>query len=168
MAPLQSLMSELEKDKHHRFPNLAVTKCLYDHEGEPLRNEKVFKETDDAVCAELAAAGLEKESIFQNDALRYSGKGRYFEVPASVVGLPHRWQLRRAWGYWIATGPGIPPEHAIPFDEEWGKEVRVTGDCACRGAEFWGQGFAIGVYHIDTQEGLSAFVKLLEKVHRPR
>jgi len=109
MAPLQSLMSELEKDKHHRFPNLAVTKCLYDHEGEPLRNEKVFKETDDAVCAELAAAGLEKESIFQNDALRYSGKGRYFEVPASVVGLPHRWQLRRAWGTGSLPDPEFPP-----------------------------------------------------------
>lgn len=59
-------------------------------------------------------------------------------------------------------------QFAIPFDKEWGKQVRVNGDCACRGAEFWGEGFSIGSYHIDTPEGLRAFIQLLGKIHKPR
>jgi hypothetical protein len=83
------------------------------------------------------------------------------KVPTKLVGFIHRWKFERAWYYYRASGEGIPPEFAIPFDKDWGKEVRVNGDCACRGAEFWGEGFAIGEYHIDTQRGLNAFVQLL-------
>jgi hypothetical protein len=94
--------------------------------------------------------------------------GAYPEVPSGLKGFFNKWKFSRSWYYYVAEGPGIPPEFAVPFDKEWGKEVRVDGDCACRGAEFWGDGFAIGMYHVDTPGGLKAFIELLKKVYRPR
>lgn len=93
---------------------------------------------------------------------------QYREVPTSVIGFAHRWKFERRWYYYSAEGPGIPPEFAVPFDKEWGKQVRAEGDGACRGAVHHGQGFGIGMYHIDTQAGLNAFIALLKKIHRPR
>ena len=136
----------------------------------------VFKEVDDAVRAELAKAGLpahklgeaDSGAILMPDCFRECGNGYYKEVPTAVIGFWKQWKFERSWYYYRAEGPGIPPKFAVPFDREWGRQVRVKGDCACRGAEFWGEGFAIDGYHIDTQEGLNAFVRLLNKVHKPR
>jgi hypothetical protein len=140
--------------EHRRFPNLA-------RNGKGLERPQPEDHPD---VREQAVRELEEAGITERLMLHYSD---HPEVPAAIIAGVHRWTFTRAWYYWIATGPGIPPEHAIPFDKEWGKEVRVDGDCACRGAEFWGEGFGVGMYHIDTQEGLNAFVQLLAKVRKP-
>ena len=148
------------------FPNLA-------RHTEGLSKEELqatFKEVDDAVRKELAAAGLPFISLGNSDqgAIDMGDYFRKGEVPTGIVGFWKRWKFERAWYYYRAVGLGIPPEFAVPFDHEWGRQVRVNGDCACQGAEHWGEGFAIGNYHIDTQEGLNAFVFLLGRIHKPR
>lgn len=165
------------------FPNLArcVSESPWSKEKPALLSDAqaIFEEVDKTIRAELTAAGIPdklnengSEGIFDMafgnfESCRMSN-GCFPEVPAKLVGITHRWTFERAWRYYIAKGPGIPPEFAIPFDKEWGTQVRVDGDCACRGAEFWGEGFGIDMYHIDTPEGLKAFVELLAKIHTPR
>jgi hypothetical protein len=78
------------------------------------------------------------------------------------------WEFRRLWTYWAAKGPGIPPDLAQGFHQTWGKQVRVAGHCGCPSPLEWCEGFAVGSYHIDTQDGLNAFVALLKSIHRPQ
>jgi hypothetical protein len=134
---------------------------------------EIVKDITQIVRAELVAAGIpgemDKEGRIGCYDLALGGldwvKG---EVPTGLVGFFNKWKFERRWYYYAAEGAGIPPEFAVPFDKEWGKEARVNGDCACRGAEFWGEGFAISNYHIDTPQGLKAFVELLAKIYAPR
>ena len=85
------------------------------------------------------------------------------EVNIKVIGILHGWEFQRAWYYWVGKGPGLPLEYAVPLDEEWGKQARVHGDCACRGAAFWGKGQPITMYHVDTKEGLKALADTIRK-----
>lgn len=85
------------------------------------------------------------------------------EVTIKVIGSLYAWKFERAWYYWIVNGPGLPLEYAVPLDEEWGKQARVDGDCACRGAAFWGKGQPITMYHVDTKEGLKALADAIRK-----
>jgi hypothetical protein len=85
------------------------------------------------------------------------------EVEVKVVGHIGAWKFERAWYYWVVNGPGLPLEYAVPLDHEWGKQVRADGDCACRGAAFWGKGQPISMYHVDTQEGLKALADVIKK-----
>jgi hypothetical protein len=140
--------------------------------------DEIIKEVDAILRAEMVAAGIPASVTPDGNAgmmdmafgkaenLRLNN-GCFSEVPSKLVGFVHRWKFERAWYYYRAEGPGIPPEFAIPFDEKWGRQVRVNGDCACRGAAFWGDGFAIGDYHIDTPAGLKAFIELLATIHKP-
>lgn len=133
------------------FPNLARP-----HGAKP----EDFPEVDEQLRIEAEAAGLTVQSFkFQ------LGDG---EVPTCLFFSSHKWVFNRAWYYWRAKGPGVPPADAAEFDQEWGKQVRASGDCACRGVEFWYEGFAASDYHIDTQEGLNAFVQMLARIHKPR
>ena len=168
------------------FPNLARRVIQYNNygsnpgEGENVlvpSAQEIFAEVDAQVLKELAEAGMPKfdgtgnigayDMAGHHDTFRKASNGCYKEVPTGIVGFYLKWKFERAWYYYVASGAGIPPEFAAPFDKEWGKEVRANGDCACRGAEFWGEGFGIGMYHIDTQRGLNAFVGMLRKIHRP-
>ena len=85
------------------------------------------------------------------------------EVKIKVAGNIDRWGFHRAWYYWVVKGPGLALEYAVPLDEKWGKEARVDGDCACRGAAFWGKGQSINLYHVDTKEGLKALADAIRK-----
>ncbi len=85
------------------------------------------------------------------------------EVKIRVAGHIDRWDFHRAWYYWVVKGPGLPLEYAVPLDEKWGKEARVGGDCACRGAAFWGKGHSIDLYHVDTKEGLKALADAIRQ-----
>ena len=69
------------------------------------------------------------------------------------------WEFKRAWYYWVAKGPGIPPKEAMELHNEFGKVVRVNGNCGCPPPS---EAFATDSYHIDTQEGLNAFAKLIK------
>ena len=71
------------------------------------------------------------------------------------------WEFKRAWYYWVADGPGIPPEEAIKLHICHGNEVRVDGNCTCPRPS---KGFATSKYHIDTQEGLNALAKIIKKL----
>ena len=112
---------------------------------------------DDAVAAELEAAGIEVHR-FPNPL---DG-----EVPTGVFGTLRGWKFRRAWRYWVAEGPGIPPDFADELYESHGQEARVAGDCGCRSPRFWHKGFASGMYHVDTQEGLNALAETIRRVSR--
>lgn len=90
------------------------------------------------------------------------------EVPTSILGLQSKWSFQRAWAYWVAKGPGIPSEIAEEFHKTWGQQVRVDGHCGCPSPLEWFEGFGVDSYHIDTQEGLNAFVALLKTIHKPR
>ncbi|RJQ26726.1 hypothetical protein C4577_02960 [Candidatus Parcubacteria bacterium] len=133
-------------------PNLPNLACRGD-------DTEKYDEIDSQVEEELRTAG-----VFTHQYHRRTNK----EVPTIYVGTHRRWLFERAWRYWVATGPGIPPDKAEDFHKKWGKEVRVEGHCGCPSPLEWNSGFAIGMYHIDTQEGLNAFARLLEQIHDPQ
>lgn len=127
------------------FPNLAG--------GEP-------QKVDAQVCKELTEAGV--KATGPHEWLR---KGK--EVPAAYIGELCLWRFDRAWYYWIASGPGIPPDKAQEFHLKWGTSVRVEGHCGCPSPLEWRRGFAVGSYHIDSQDGLNAFAELLRSIYIP-
>jgi len=86
------------------------------------------------------------------------------EVPSRLMGKCGPWAFKRAWHYWIAKGPGVPPQLAEEFHKNWGEEVRVAGHCGCPSPLEWFKGFAVGYYHIDTPAGLKAFADLLKSI----
>lgn len=132
----------------------------------------VFKEVDDAVQSELIAAGILRADGSYNPLhcarwpwKRKGPNGYYKEVPTEIFASKYRWTFERAWYYYIATGSGIPPDKAEEFHKQWGTQVRVDGHCGCPSPLEWEKGFAVGAYHIDTQEGLNAFVQLLASIY---
>lgn len=112
---------------------------------------------DEQVKKELEAAGIKAA---HGEWLRDNR-----EVPAAYLGALCCWGFRRAWYYWVATGPGVPPDKAEAFHKDWGTQVRVDGHCGCPSPAEWFNGFAVGHYHIDTQEGLNAFAALLRSIY---
>lgn len=129
------------------FPNLARP-C----------EEKHFAEVDEKVQQELAAAGIEANG--PNEWCRQNN-----EVPAAFFGKLCLWDFRRAWYYWKAYGPGIPADKAQAFWEHWGTQVRTDGHCGYPSPLELFKGFAVSRYHIDTQEGLTAFAELLKSIY---
>lgn len=134
------------------FPNLARK---FDRGEVP-----EFPDVDEQVLKELGAAGIKAEHMPWM-------RGANSEVPSSYVGAHCCWIFRRAWYYWIATGPGVPPDRAEEFHKTWGSQVRVDGHAGGVSPLKWYNGFAVGSYHIDTQEGLNAFAQLLKSIYIP-
>lgn len=134
-----------------RFPNLARAK----------EDIESWTEVDEQVLKELKEAGIEYSAAFE--FLRNRG-----EVPTAYVGYLCLWGFERSWYYWVAKGPGVPPDRAEEFHKKWGREVRVDGHCGCPSPLEWHRGFAVGTYHIDTQEGLNAFADLLGSIYIPK
>ncbi len=122
------------------FPNLA---------GKP--------DIDDACAAELEQAGIVAQRFeFFRD--------QHPEVKTCVRGELQCWFFTRYWYYWAAKGPGIPPAYAMELHSRIGKKVRVEGHCCAPSPLEWCGGFAVGSYHIDNQEGLNEFAKMLNKI----
>lgn len=117
-----------------------------------------WKMVDTAVMSELITAAIHIDGPYES--FRTHG-----EVPTAYLGEHCHWGFKRAWYYWIATGPGVPPDKAEEFHKTWGKQVRVDGHCGCPSPLEWCHGFAVGHYHIDTQEGLNAFAQLLKSIY---
>jgi hypothetical protein len=115
---------------------------------------------DDTLRAELKAAGIVAYQL----PLQLPNS----EVPTCIIGTlePMRWGFRRAWYYWIADGPGIPPAYATELHRRHGKDVRVSGHCACPSPLEWHKGFAVGMYHVDTPAGLKALADVIKNVYR--
>jgi hypothetical protein len=139
--------------------NLARCTAIWKGNGYvPLLNlQEIYDEVDGKVKAELEAAGIEVMDL-KSDLHR---KG---EVPTAVIGIVKSWGFRRGFYYYIAEGPGIPPDRAEEFHQKWGQVVRVDGHCGCPSPKKYMGGFAVGLYHIDTIEGLTAFRILLESI----
>lgn len=110
---------------------------------------------DDFILGELDAAGIEAYRF------PFDKEG---EVPTRIVGVLGGWTFRRAWYYYMATGPGIPPDLAEQLHTSHGTVVRVEGHCGCPSPLEWCGGFAVGSYHIDSQDGLTAFADLLRRI----
>jgi|GEM_PF-3054838 len=129
----------------HVFPNLARKRGSV--EENPDVNIQIEKE--------LTEAGIEIHRF----RIRATG-----EVPTDLSAISHGWKFERRWYYYAAEGPGIPPNMAEEFHQKWGTQVRVEGHCGCPSPIEYCHGFAVGSYHIDTQEGLNAFVALLASI----
>lgn len=86
------------------------------------------------------------------------------EVKTVIIGEIGPWGFTRAWRYWIAKGPGIPPEIAADLHVDHGEEVRVGGHCGCPSPKERFKGFAVGLYHVDTQEGLNALAEVVRGI----
>lgn len=111
-----------------------------------------------AICrAELLAAGIKPFEF----GFLLSDVG---EVPSRCRGSLSGWSFRRAWYYWVAEGPGIPPEIAERLHATHGKVVRVSGHCGCPSPTEWHHGFAVGMYHVDSAEGLKALADTLRSI----
>ncbi len=128
------------------FPNLAREK-----------NELTIAEVS-AVCR----AELEAAEIIVHEFSWMDPRG---EVPSRVIGECCRWKFERAWYYWVATGPGLPPDAAEKLHATHGQKVRVAGHCGCPSPLEWYKGFAVGDYHVDSPEGLKALADALRSVY---
>lgn len=122
-----------------------------------MKNYAGCDNVDDAIAAELEAAGIE---VHRSDFLKDISRS---EVKTSIVGSLHGWHFKRAWVYWTAAGPGLPLEYATPLHTAHGKTVRVAGHCGCPSPLEWYKGFAVGDYHIDDAAGLKALADALKQ-----
>lgn len=122
-------------------------------------NDDEKKVVDEAVVAELKEAVI--PVIGPYEFLRDNK-----EVPAAYMGELAMWGFRRAWYYWVAEGPGVPPDFAEELHKTHGTQCRVNGNCTAPAPLAANHGFAVGLYHIDTQEGLNTFAAMLKKIYR--
>lgn len=87
------------------------------------------------------------------------------EVKTIIIGTLSGWSFKRYWYYWVCNGPGIPPMYAERLNKTHGDVVRIDG-CGYSDAQFAEhcKGFAVGSYHVDTQEGLIALANTIRQV----
>lgn len=125
-----------------KFPNLA---------GKP--------DIDDICAFELEQAGI---TVLRIECLRND----HPEVHTAVRGELPYWGFHRNWYYWVARGAAIPPDYAERLHARHGKVCRVNGHCGCPSPFEDAKGFGIGLYHVDTQEGLCALADTIRSVMR--
>src|ERR1035437_2982969 len=133
-------------------------------EGIRFPNYAGRNDVDAELTKELEDAGL---SVVMYPECAYKKR----EVDSRVCGqitaddMPRiGWWFERAWYYWTAKGPGIPPDYAEKLHGTHGQVVRVEGHCGCPSPLEYNKGFGTGSYHIDTPDGLKAFVNMLIQI----
>jgi hypothetical protein len=114
-------------------------------------------DVDSELIDELTLAGI---SVNVYEFLRKSSG----EVKTAVIGGLHGWSFRRAWSYWIATGPGIPIDDAMVLHEKHGKVVRADGHCGSPSPFEMFYGLGCGSYHVDSLIGLKALADTIKQV----
>lgn len=113
---------------------------------------------NDADCEnELLAAGI---NVMKMEMFRKSSG----EVKTAVKGHLGYWGFERSWTYWVANGPSLPPDVAMALHKKIGKEVRVEGHAGAPSPLTYCGGFGVGMYHIDSQEGLKALADAIKGV----
>jgi len=129
-----------------------------------MKNEKTYfpnyagiGNVDAELTKELEKAGIE---VHKWSSIKVQG-----EVDTHVIGVVHQWGFKRAWRYWVADGPGIPPEIAEELYKNFGSQVRVAGHGNGPSPLEWFNGFAVGMYHIDTTEGLKALANTIKDIY---
>jgi hypothetical protein len=127
-----------------------------------MKNLAGAMECDKDIRKELEEAGIEIEEA----------DGVNSEVPYGLRGNLGYWTFTRAWYYWIAgtrAGKGIPKKHAESFNHRWRDEVRVAGFAGGTDVKSWlSPHGTIDSYHIDTQQGLNAFARLVRELFSGR
>lgn len=111
---------------------------------------------DSEIAAELIDAGIK--------AIELPNAFRYGECQTKIYGELLGWKFRRAWYYWVATGPGIPVEDAEQLHAAHGQEVRVDGHCGAPSPRETYGGLGCGLYHVDSAAGLRALANTLREV----
>lgn len=117
---------------------------------------KEIDEVTEQVKSELHEAGI--DIVLLGIAVNTT------EVPSKAIGFLSKWGFTRDWRYWIAEGPGIPIEIAEKLYASHGRECRVGGSCVCPSPREAFGGFGVGLYHVDTQEGLNALADAIRSV----
>lgn len=120
-------------------------------------------DVDENLTSELEFAGIEVVNLS-----RYGLANPYTsEVKSSIIGDIHlsRWTFYRAWRYWVAEGPGIPPEIAMELWER-NNTARVGAHAASPSPLEWYNGFGVGLYHIDTFEGLRDLATTIKSIRK--
>lgn len=122
-------------------------------------------DTDDILRAELKAAGIptaQEEAGEPPEYLADLFRRNSGEVKTSVIGSLHGWEFKRAWYYWMASGPGIEVAAAERLHAAHGKTARVAGHCGCPSPREWFKGLACGSYHVDDADGLKALADTIK------
>ena len=125
------------------------------------------EDTDEILRSELRAAGiptLQEDAGEPPEHMAECIRSQSGEVKTSVMGTLHGWKFERAWYYWMCKGPGIEAVEADRLQAEHGKTLRASGDCGCRGPQFWYNGLACGHYHSDDSDGLKALADTIKKL----
>jgi hypothetical protein len=114
---------------------------------------------DNEVRQELMQAGI---NIVDNGDLVPG------EPKTSLTGELHGWTFKRAWYYWIASGPALPFKYADAIHEVSGKDVRVAGHCGCPSPREWygDNAFGVSSYHVDTQDGLNLLAASIKRFYQ--
>ena len=158
-----------------KFPNLAMR---YDSEDESPETRERLKALDIQIEVELKEAGIEVHSLSVLRGIKIANEKNHpesssdelaevranGEVPTQHLGQLGSWGFSRAWYYWIATGPGIPPEDAKRLHDKNGHACRVDGHAGAPDPIEHCRGFAVGCYHVDTQNGLNALANTIREV----
>ena len=110
---------------------------------------------DNTLATELRLAGITVVELPE----------RYGEPQSIIEGELFGWKFRRAWYYWMASGPGIPFEAATKLHETNGKSVRVNGNCGCPSPAEQGGG-PVTSYHVDNQDGLNALAVTIRSLNK--
>lgn len=83
----------------------------------------------------------------------------YGECKVDIEGVVGDWTLRRAWTYWIVSGPPVAREAVVEFDAEHGATVRARGYSG--GGALYIEDGPVTTWHVDTLEGLRALKEFL-------
>jgi len=86
------------------------------------------------------------------------------EVPCTIEGKLKHYYFRRAWIYWVVSGhtslriaKKIYNKSKKLNQGKYNYPIRIDGDCTCPEPKT-----NIKCFHIDTQEGLNEFVKIIK------
>lgn len=117
---------------------------------------------------------LEKANIPVEKIEKKSGECQY-----TIIGKLKNWTFTRAWRYWIAETDeenALPlsialemhyekyPDEMFDHDQEFGKygnSIRVGGHAGCPSPDKYDVTY---IYHIDSQEGLNGFARVLNSL----
>ena len=135
-----------------------------------MKNLAGVKECDKFIQIELKKANIPIERIELDGS----------EVPYTLIGELKNWKFRRRWYYWCASTDKknqLPlsvalemhnkkyPDEMFDHGEEfgiYGRSIRVGGHCGCLSPEDYNVTY---LYHIDTQEGLNEFARVLSSLN---
>lgn len=151
----RSIPPRIPQALKNNFDNIAQP--LHTNTMKQFPNYAGRSDVDEEVSNELKLAGIAVNSF---EICRESNG----EVKTSVFGNLEGWIFKRAWRYWIAQGPGIPPQYANELYLSHGKECRVDGHASGLSPLELMKGFAVGNYHIDSQVALNALSQMIQRI----